>query len=112
MNKHIVLVIIGMFAVTFIPRILPTLLFSKYEMPKWLRRVIKYVPISVFSYLIMTDVLFVDQKMTIGFANTKFLPALATLIVAIKSKSIGITILVGVLGYILYQYGMTMPPLL
>lgn len=96
-------VIIGMFIVTFVPRFIPLAIFSKIKMNKNLEKIIKYIPIAVFSSILSKDIFFLDNKLAISPNNYKILPAIVVFIVSIKYKSIGLSILVGVISLIILK---------
>ncbi len=50
-NMSILLVCLGMGAVTYAPRVLPLLLFAGKEMPNWLKEALKFVPVAMLSAL-------------------------------------------------------------
>ena len=51
------LVVIGMAAVTYIPRVLPLLFFKNMQMPPRFRRFLSFIPCSVLACLIFPGVL-------------------------------------------------------
>ena len=48
-NNYIFFIIIGMYIVTYLPRVLPMLIFSKKEMPDFLKKIMKFIPIFIYS---------------------------------------------------------------
>ena len=52
---EIALVIAGMVAVTYIPRLLPFVLKGKRELPAWQRRALSLVPFAAIGALIIPD---------------------------------------------------------
>lgn len=102
-NSEIYLLIFGMFIVTYIPRLLPILVFSKYKMSKELNRFITYFPVAILTSLVIKELLFIDESLVLNFSNIKLIPAAITLFVSVKFKSIGLSIVVGVLAYSLLR---------
>lgn len=98
-KSYIFLVIIGMFLVTFIPRIFPLIFFSKNKMNRELERFITYFPISILTCLVIKEIFFLDGRLSINLTNPNIIPALFSLIVAIKSRSIALTIASGIIAY-------------
>lgn len=103
-NTYIYLVIIGMAIVTFIPRVAPLLFFSKYDMSKKLKKFISYFPVSILASLVVAELFFIDGKMVLNLTNPNLVPGLLTLLVSIKFKSLSVSIVVGIILYILFGY--------
>ncbi|WRP08054.1 AzlD domain-containing protein [Rossellomorea aquimaris] len=61
MNSAIVLMIIGMAIVTYIPRMLPFLVFKGKELPPFLQGVLKNVPFAVLGALIFPSILLIQE---------------------------------------------------
>lgn len=95
-NISILLVCLGMGAVTYLPRVLPLLLFAGKEMPNWLKEALKFVPVAMLSALVAKDVFFKDDTLFMSFTNPKILAFIILSIVAAKFKSIPISLIVGV----------------
>lgn len=95
-NMSILLVCIGMGAVTYAPRVLPLLLFAGKEMPNWLKEALKFVPVAMLSALVAKDVFFKDDALFMSLSNPKILAFVLVAIVAAKFKSIPISLVVGV----------------
>lgn len=100
MNKdlYIYLTIFGMAIVSYIPRVLPLAFFSKFRMSRELERFISYFPVSILTALVIKELLYIDGIFTINIGN--LIPAIITLIVSVRYRSIGLSIAVGVISYI------------
>ena len=57
---HFILILLSML-VAFGPRFIPLRIFSTREIPKWFNEWMKYVPVSLFTALVVKDV-FMDTK--------------------------------------------------
>lgn len=95
-NMSILLVCLGMGAVTYAPRVLPLLLFAGKEMPNLLKEALKFVPVAMLSALVAKDVFFKDDALFMSLSNPKILAFVLVAIVAAKFKSIPISLVVGV----------------
>ncbi len=95
-NMSILLVCLGMGAVTYAPRVLPLLLFAGKEIPNWLKEAIKFLPVAMLSALVAKDVFFKDDALFMSLSNPKILAFVLVAIVAAKFKSIPISLVVGV----------------
>ncbi|HBG5343213.1 TPA: AzlD domain-containing protein [Clostridioides difficile] len=97
-TNYILLVILGMSIVTYIPRILPMIIFSKNDMPESIRDIMKFIPIAILSSLIAKDIFFNGNNLYLSITNPKILSGLIVLLVAYKFKSIAVSIAVGAIS--------------
>ncbi|BCB02965.1 AzlD domain-containing protein [Bacillus sp. KH172YL63] len=71
MNSAIVWMILGMAVVTYIPRMLPFLVFKGKELPPFLQGVLRNVPFAVLGALIFPSILFIQEgNLLFGFVGT------------------------------------------
>lgn len=96
---HFILIICSMI-VAFIPRFLPLKFFSTRKIPEWFNEWMKYVPVSLFTALVVRD-LFVNTK-TYTFVGleymAKLLAAIIVIVVAYRSRSMGLSVLFGLVA--------------
>ncbi|WP_250675131.1 AzlD domain-containing protein (plasmid) [Paraclostridium ghonii] len=97
-NNYILLIILGMAIVTYVPRVLPLVIFSKNDMSDNVKTFLKYIPITIFSALITKDIFFSGNNLDISINNIKILAAIFVSVIAYKYKSIGLSILTGVIS--------------
>ena len=89
----------GMGAVTYLPRALPLLYLAHKQMPQWLIDWLSLIPVAILSALLAPS-LFTDAgSRSFDFGKPELLVAIPTLIFAIKTRSLGGTVLVGMLLY-------------
>lgn len=93
---HIIVIIFAAFA-AFIPRYFPILFFSTRNIPEWFNEWMKYVPVSLFTALIVKGI-FVT---TAGYHFVPFghveqiLAALVVMVVAYFTRSMAISVVGG-----------------
>ena len=89
----------GMGLVTYLPRALPLLYLAHKQMPQWLIDWLSLIPVAILSAL-LAPALFTDAA-THSFALGKLelLVAIPTLLFSLKTRSLGGTVLVGMLLY-------------
>lgn len=101
MDAKIVFLILGMTAVTYIPRMLPMMIVTKRELPEVFREWLKFIPVSIFSALVFPEIF----KGKNGFEFTIFSPqALAGFVcvfVIVKSRSLGATVIAGIISFMI-----------
>ena len=90
-----ILLFAAMGIVTYLPRWLPLVYLAHKRMPTWLVDWLSLIPVAILSSL-LAPALFV-QDHSLSFSKTDLWVALPTLIFALKTKSLGGTLLVGML---------------
>lgn len=98
MNYKFLCIVIGMSVVTYIPRLLPALGFSRIKLPEWFLLFLEYVPVSVLAALLIPSILVQNKKVDV--INPYLLTSIPTVAAAYKSKNIFIPIIVGLLSYL------------
>ncbi len=89
------LMIGGMLLVTYLPRLLPALLLQGRTVPPFLSAWLKYVPVAVLSALLLPSLLVVDGKIDLAWDNLYIIAAIPAALVALRTRSMFITVLVG-----------------
>lgn len=95
-NNYVLLTILGCSLVTWIPRIFPFLISRRVDFPDVVLRFLSYIPICILTALLFQGILEIQAT---GFPKVKMLEALScvpTLLVAIRTKDLMKTVLVGV----------------
>lgn len=91
MSNHLIWLIIGMGAVTFLPRMLPFVLFKGRELPSFLQGVLKNVPSATLGALIFPGVFLIQDDIWFGILGAA---------IAIVIAYLGANVIVVVLGSI------------
>ena len=97
------LIILGAALVTFIPRVVPLMILSRFELPEWGMRWLNYVPISVMAALIGQEILLNDGKFPPIANNVELFAAIPTFWIAIKTRSLLGTVLTGVISLMILR---------
>ena len=100
----ILIIILGSALVTFIPRVLPLMLLSQMELPKWLIRWLKNVPVAVMAALLAQELLLSDNHFSLSENFLKLLAAVPAFLIAILTKSLLGTVLAGVLFMMVLRF--------
>ena len=103
-----VLVILGMFLVTFGGRFVLFARAHKVVMPVFLDRALKFVPVAVLTAIITPMILMPDQYMAITLLNPWLLGGLAAFAVGIWRQQQLLTILVGVVVFFVAKYAISL----
>ncbi|MCU0522282.1 MAG: AzlD domain-containing protein [Anaerolineae bacterium] len=89
------LTIVGMLAVTYLPRVLPLWLFSSRSLPPLVIAWLRYVPVAVLAAMVLPSLVLAEDRITLGGDNLFFWAAFPTFIVAWRTKSLFAAVLVG-----------------
>ena len=101
---YIWLMIIGMGLVTYFERVSFILLLGSRRMPAWFERLLRFVPPAVLAALVLPAVVYRDDVIDVSFNNVRLLATLCAALAAWLSKSILVTIIVGMSALWLLQY--------
>lgn len=102
MDSRIVWLILGMSLVTYLPRVLPLLLFKNFQLPELVLRWLNYIPTAILAALLFPNILIKENQLALSWNNEYLLAAIPSFIIAIITRSLVWTVLVGVLSvYIL-----------
>ncbi|MCA1030942.1 AzlD domain-containing protein [Bacillus timonensis] len=99
MDNTILLIIIGMGIVTYIPRMLPLVVFNGVKMPPFLQGVLKNVPFATLGALIVPGIFFIHDNIMFGIIG-----ALTAFIVAYLGANVIFVVLSSILVLTLYSY--------
>ncbi len=89
----------GMGLVTYLPRALPLLYLAHKQMPTWLVDWLSLIPVAILSALLAPSLFTESTTRTFAFGKPELLVAIPTLIFALKTRSLGGTVLVGMILY-------------
>lgn len=89
------LMIGGMMLVTYLPRLLPAMLLQGRTIHQFLAAWLKYVPVAVLSALLLPSLLVMDGRFNLAWDNLYLWAALPAALVALKTRSMFATVLVG-----------------
>ncbi|PNU18838.1 AzlD domain-containing protein [Geothermobacter hydrogeniphilus] len=89
------LLLLGMGAVTYLPRLLPLLLLSQRQLPRWLVDWLELIPVAILAALLAPSLLIDSHSNSFNLLRPEFWVAVPTFLFAIRSRSLGGTVLVG-----------------
>jgi branched-subunit amino acid transport protein len=90
-------VIFGMGLVTFLPRWLPLVYLTKRNLPSWLVDWLDLIPAAILSALLLPELLTGGASRTLDLLRPELAVAVPTFIFAIFTKSLGGTVIIGML---------------
>ena len=95
-NVTILIIILGCAVVTIIPRITPFILVRNMKLPATFIKWLSFIPVCIFTALIV-DSFIIQEAGMIAIDWLVLLAILPTLAVAIWTKSLALTVIVGVI---------------
>ena len=93
---HLILVLLSM-VVAFLPRFIPLRIFSTREIPQWFNEWMKYVPVSLFTALVVKDIFINTKDYSLGYL-AKIVAAVIVIGVAYRSRSMGLSVVFGLIA--------------
>lgn len=95
---HIVVIILAAIA-AFIPRYLPVLFFSTRKIPEWFNEWMKYVPVSLFSTLVVKGIFVNGSYDFVAFGHIEqIIAALIVIVIAYFTRSMSISVITGLVA--------------
>ncbi len=95
MKYWIVVLIIGV--LTYLKRASFIIFLSNWEMPKWMKKSLQFVPVTIFPALVAPLIFMTEGQIDINPANIKIWSGVITFIVAWRFRNLLISIVVGML---------------
>jgi branched-subunit amino acid transport protein len=99
MKSEILWMIVGMGLVTYIPRMLPFVLFKGKELPAFLQGILKNVPYATLGALIFPGILFIQDDLWYGI-----LGAAAAFLAAFLGANVIIVVIGSITVLTVYSY--------
>jgi branched-subunit amino acid transport protein len=90
------MLITGMMLVTFAARYPVLALLSRFELPEWLLRALRYIPPAVLTALIVPALVMPDgEKLAISPANATLIAGSAAVLIAWRTRNLLLTLSIG-----------------
>ncbi|MFJ8261157.1 AzlD domain-containing protein [Rummeliibacillus sp. NPDC094406] len=102
-TNTIIWIIVGCALVTWFPRIIPFIFVRNVKLPDILLKWLSFIPICILSALVVENLLNTDQSF-VSLDWPVFAAFIPTLIVAIWTKSLSTTVVVGVISMAAIRY--------
>jgi len=96
-------VILGMGLVTFLPRWLPLVYLTKRSLPSWLVEWLDFIPAAILSAILLPALVTNSATRAVDFGRPEFIVAIPTFVFAILTKSLGGTVIIGMVLFGLSQ---------
>ncbi len=87
--------LLGMGAVTYLPRLLPLLFLSQRELPRGLVEWLELIPVAILAALLAPALVVEDATRSLDLLKPEFWVAVPAFAFAVRTRSLGGTVLVG-----------------
>lgn len=96
--------ILGMGIVTYLPRVLPLVLLAERNLPAGLRDWLSLIPVAILAALLAPGLLIDSSARTLSLGKPELLAAIPTLLLALRTRSLGASVIFGMGFYWLIQH--------
>lgn len=94
---------VGMALVTYLPRMLPLAVLSRFQLPPALLRWLSFVPVSVLAALLAKEVLIAGDGLALPPTHPQLLAAIPAFIAAAWTRSLMGTVITGIVAMALIR---------
>ncbi len=94
-GAELYLIILAMAIVTYVPRLVPVGFLAGKKMPEWFVNWLRFVPISVLSAMLVLDLVWKDEHVSLGPSNLMIPASVVGFLVAVRTKNMFSTVLAG-----------------
>lgn len=94
---------VGMALVTYLPRMLPLVILSRFQLPPLLMRWLAYVPVSVLAALLAKEILVSGGELALPPAHPQLLAMIPAFAVAAWTRSLMGTVVTGIVAMALLR---------
>ena len=91
------LLLLGMGLVTYIPRLVPLVVLAGRRLPEWLVEWLDLIPVAILAALLFPLLVISKDGESISLFRPELLAAVPTVIIALKMKSLSVTVIAGML---------------
>jgi branched-subunit amino acid transport protein len=88
--------IIGIAILTFFTRFAFVVILRKTKISEKWNRLISYIPIAVFTTIIVPSLLAPNEKLELSVQNEYLIAGIVTLLIAYKTKNLAATVIIGI----------------
>ena len=98
-----VILVAGMALVTFLIRYPVLVVVGRIELPGWLIRALRYVPVAVFTAIIVPIALMPQSEIDITPTNAYLVASVFSAIIAWRTKNLLVTIALGMAFFLVWR---------
>jgi branched-subunit amino acid transport protein len=102
LNLWLTIILAGL--ITYAIRLSFILIFSRFEIPIFLRRALNFVPPAVLTAIIFPELLVRDGQVNVSVENARLIAGILAVVVAWRTKNALLTIVVGMAALWIIQW--------
>ncbi|HWI51879.1 MAG TPA: AzlD domain-containing protein [Symbiobacteriaceae bacterium] len=87
---------LGMALVTYLPRMAPLVILSRFQLPPLLLKWLSFVPVAVLSALLAKELFLNGSRLDVSLSHPQVLAAVPAFLVAIRTRSLMGTVIAGI----------------
>lgn len=99
METEYLILVLGMGGVTYLPRWVPLYFLSRHNLPRWLIEWLGLIPAAILSALLFPALVVGGPEENLDPLTPELIAALPTLLFALKTKSLGGTVVFGMIVF-------------
>ncbi|CAM4393282.1 AzlD domain-containing protein [Paenibacillus tarimensis] len=97
------LLLLGVSLVTLLPRVLPLVTLNRMQMPEWMLRFLRHIPVAVMAALLAQSLLTEGEELIPLSVNTNLIAFVPTAAVAFFTRSLLATVIAGIGSMLVIQ---------
>ena len=94
-SQAVFLTMLGMLAVTYLPRVLPLWFFASRRLPPIVVSWLRYVPVAVLAAMLLPSLVVAEGQLNLELQNLYLWAAVPTFVIAWKTRSLFGSVIVG-----------------
>ncbi len=91
--------LLGMGLVTYLPRMVPLVMLANRKLPEGVVDWLNFIPVAILSALVAPGLFAESASRNLVFGRLELWVAIPTLVFALKTRSLGGTVVIGMLLY-------------
>jgi branched-subunit amino acid transport protein len=96
-SQAVLLTMVGMLAVTYLPRVLPLWFFASRRLPVVVVSWLRYVPVAVLAAMLLPSLVVAEGQLDLELQNLYLWAAVPTFVIAWKTRSLFGSVIIGML---------------
>lgn len=92
-------IILGMGAVTYLPRMLPLVALADRKLPQWALDWLGLIPVAILAALVAPSLVVDSAGRHLDFSRPELFAAIPTLALALRTRSLGVAVVLGMACY-------------
>lgn len=96
-DSALIFLFLGMFAVTYLPRVLPLTILSRVTLPRFIIDVLAYIPLAILSALLVPSLIMSGGEIDLSFDNHLLIAGILTAGLAVFTKKLVLIVVSGII---------------